>query len=432
MRNGAILLLSVSLLLAANVAAEPARRSAYLEYEASLSSIEVKTYAKETGLSAEEARLALAREDLADPQINALRAEFADRLAGVFWVRLPAQHIVVRLTGTGHVPERKIQTDAGAVPVKFLTGAAATTKQLAAALSSAGPKLRSAIPELNGTWVDETTGTIVLDIASSPASRRAYETERADIEKMIGFPVEFRFTPAPQDLISPPAAPKPAAQPGASARALPNVGGGRQLSGGAGQFCTTGFAVKHAITGVKGVLTAGHCFNDATYTNYPVPPEILPTVIVPTEMVMEAWGGTVDFQWHTFPPGQPVTSAYCVSFTDCSNVVIYGTTPTVGRTVCHMGRTTGKSCGTVTSVEYEFTGVCPNENQATCPSGFWTRVEGPNLACAGGDSGGPVFNGYNAFGLAKAALGTGTLPGGCNFMIVMPIGRIAPYSLRLL
>lgn len=226
MRNGALLLLSISLLLAANVAAEPAHRSAYLEHEASLSSIEVKTYAQETGLSAEEARLALAREDLADPQISALREEFAARLAGLFWARLPAQHIVVRLTGSGHVPDRKIQTDAGAVPVKFITGAAATTKQLAAALSEAGPNLRSTIPELHGAWVDETTGKIVLDIASSPASKRAYETERADIERMMGFPVEFRFMPAPQDLMSPPAAPKPADQPGASARALPNVGGG--------------------------------------------------------------------------------------------------------------------------------------------------------------------------------------------------------------
>lgn len=432
MRSGALLLLSISILLAADVTAEPSRRSAYLESANSVSSIEVKTYAQETGLGAEDARLALAREELAAPQIDALRAEFSGRIAGLFWVRLPAQHIVVRLTGSGHVPHREIRTDAGIVPVEFVTGADATVEQLAAALTAAGPDLRSTIPELTGAWVDETTGRIVLDVASPAPSKQAYDTERAAIEKLMGFPVEFRFLPPPQDLSTPPDTSKPGDKPAVPARALPNVGGGRQLTGGEGQFCTVGFAVKHAITGVKGVLTAGHCFNDATYTNYPVPPEILPTVIVPTEMIMEAWGGIVDFQWHSFPPGQPVTSAYCVSFTDCSNVVIYGSTPTVGSTVCHMGRTTGKSCGTVSTIGYEFNGTCPNTDPATCPSGKWIRVEGPNLACAGGDSGGPAFNGYNGYGLAKAAASTGPLAGACNFLIVMPISRIAPYSLLLL
>lgn len=200
MRHGALLLLCVSLLLAVDVAAEPSRRSAYLESEQSLASVEVKTYAQETGLSVEESRLALAREELAAPRITALRAEFSDRIAGLFWVRVPAQHLVVRLTGSGHVPDRQIQTEAGIVPVEFVTGAAATAEQLGAALSAAGPDLRNKIPELTGAWVDEKTGEIVLDVASPAVSKRAYDTERAAIEKLLGFPVEVRFLPVPQDL----------------------------------------------------------------------------------------------------------------------------------------------------------------------------------------------------------------------------------------
>jgi hypothetical protein len=199
MRNGAFLLLCVSLLMASNVTAEPGRRSAYLESERSLTSVEVKTYAQETGLDVEESRLALAREELAAPQISALRAEFVDRIAGLFWVRLPAQHIVVRLTGSGHVPRRNIQTEAGAVPVEFVTGAAATAERLDAALSAAGPYLRKLIPEVTGAWVDETTGKIVLDVASPAASERTYDAERATIEKLMGFPVEFRSSPALQE-----------------------------------------------------------------------------------------------------------------------------------------------------------------------------------------------------------------------------------------
>jgi hypothetical protein len=170
-----------------------------LESEKSLTSVEVKTYAQETGLDVEESRLALAREELAAPQISALRAEFADRIAGLFWVRLPAHHIVVRLTGSGHVPRRSIQTEAGNVPVEFVTGAAATAEQLSAALSAAGPDLRKMLPELTGAWVDERTGKVVLDVASPAVSKRAYDAERAAIEKLVGFPVEFRSSPALQE-----------------------------------------------------------------------------------------------------------------------------------------------------------------------------------------------------------------------------------------
>lgn len=213
MRNGALLLLCISFLLVANAAADPARRSAYLESEDSISSLEVKTYAQETGLSVEEARLALAREELAVPHIGALRAEFGERIAGLFWVRLPTQHIVVRLTGTGQVARREIQTAAGSVPVEFVTGAAATVEQLGAAHTAANADLRNRVPGLTGAWVDETTGKIVLDVATPALSKRAYETERAIIEKLMGFPVEFRFLPAPQDLIAPPEAGKPADKP---------------------------------------------------------------------------------------------------------------------------------------------------------------------------------------------------------------------------
>ncbi|GEM_PF-1800659 len=224
MRHCTLLLLLVSCLLTANVAAEPSRRSAYLESEKSLSSVEVTTYARQTGLSPEEARLALAREELAAPQISALRAEFSARMAGLFWVRLPSQRVVVRLTGSGDVVPRKIKTEAGIVTVDFVTGAAATADELGAALSAAGPSLRKAVPDLHGAWVDETTGKIVLDVASTAASKRAYDRERTAIEKLMGFPVEFRFLPAPQDLSTPAVPEKPANRPATSKRALPNAG----------------------------------------------------------------------------------------------------------------------------------------------------------------------------------------------------------------
>jgi len=76
------MLLFFSLSLAAGTEASPARRSAYLESDAALSGPPVTTYAREAGMGLEEARLALAREELAVPHISALKSEFADRLAG--------------------------------------------------------------------------------------------------------------------------------------------------------------------------------------------------------------------------------------------------------------------------------------------------------------------------------------------------------------
>lgn len=210
MRHVACLLLCVSLLLAAGTDASPARRSAYLESSDSLSTAPVTTYAREAGIGLGEARLALAREELAVPHISALRVEFADRLAGLFWARSPAQHIVVRLTGDGYVANREIKTEAGAVPVRFVTGVAATTVQLTARLQAAVPVLQKLIPEISGAWVDETTGRIVLAVAAPQTSKHVYDTERATIEAVVGFPVEFTFSPRPSDLIGPPVSARPA------------------------------------------------------------------------------------------------------------------------------------------------------------------------------------------------------------------------------
>lgn len=210
MRHGAYMLLFFSLSLAAGTEASPARRSAYLESDAALSGPPVTTYAREAGMGLEEARLALAREELAVPHISALKSEFADRLAGLFWARSPAQHIVVRLTGDGYVANREIKTEAGVVPVRFVTGAAATTVQLTARLQAAMPVLQELIPEISGAWVDETTGRIVLTVAAPQTSKHVYDAERATIEAVVGLPVEFRFSPPPSDLISSPLSARPA------------------------------------------------------------------------------------------------------------------------------------------------------------------------------------------------------------------------------
>src|SRR4029078_3188307 len=66
-----------------------------------------------------------------------------------------------------------------------------------------------------------------------------------------------------------------------------------------------------------------------------------------------------------------------------------------GDFVCHYGETTGTSCA-----EVELTDYAPPGALCGGPCGpSWVTVRGPG--CAPGDSGGPVFSGTVAFGIAK-------------------------------
>lgn len=190
------------------VASEPPLISAFMEPGVPEFAYEIDAYARERKVSPEAARLALARQDLAQRDVVLLNAEFAERLAGLFWVHSPRLQIVVRLTGDTPVADRVITTQAGEVPVRFVTGATATAEHLSQRLTAMMPALSLALPGLSGSWVDATTGTIVLDITVSEASRAAYRSERGEIERLLGYPVQFRFVAPPIDLLPPAGSPR--------------------------------------------------------------------------------------------------------------------------------------------------------------------------------------------------------------------------------
>jgi hypothetical protein len=49
------------------------------------------------------------------------------------------------------------------------------------------------------------------------------------------------------------------------------------------------------------------------------------------------------------------------------------------------------------------------------------RVEGQNLACFSGDSGGPFFIGTVALGILSSISSSGADPGECNYAVYMAI-----------
>ncbi len=82
-----------------------------------------------------------------------------------------------------------------------------------------------------------------------------------------------------------------------------------------------------------------------------------------------------------------------------------------GDFVCHYGESSGYSCAEVDLTDYAPPGsLCGGPCEPT-----WVTVKG--ALCIPGDSGGPVFSGEVAFGIAK---GINRSPsGGCNFFYYM-------------
>lgn len=400
--------------------------------DADADQVAIESYMAATGAPANVAKVELSRQLLAYEAVEALRREFAGRLAGLYWTSYPNQAVNVRLLGTSAVAPRKIETAAGPVSVIFKVGVSDTDAERQIKLKAAFPALRSMLPGFYGAGIDGITGEAIIDVRSPGGDARPYTAEKANIERVLGMPVRINVTPYETGSFEHNGEPPAGLAAIGDAQATYVVGGSKLSSGS--QYCTGGFTVRDPISGKRGILTAGHCPESLIYENYPVPPNTLPTVLIPATFQKRWWGGENDFQWHTFPDGISVSYSYCRSYSLCDGVVIInGLFPSVGATMCHMGVTTGASCGTLKTDYYEYDEtLCSNADPQTCPTGYWLRVVGPNLACSYGDSGGPVYFNNVAYGLAKGAAFTGVAKGQCSSLIVMPIRRVRDAGLIVL
>ena len=189
--------------------------------------------------------------------------------------------------------------------------------------------------------------------------------------------------------------------------------GGTSLSyrqgGGAG--CTSGFSAFSGDGTMRGIITAYHCTGNETAKNlyftdmYGTSHTL--TLSPPRE------SSNHDMALYLADTNTPIASRiddgtnYAQDIADRKS----RTSLKVGSTyLCHSGMTTHFSCGVVSSIntsvpsrEYKTDGtykqVCKT-NQSYCNN--FVTITSSNLKCDGGDSGGPVFSGYTAYGIVSS------------------------------
>lgn len=346
-------------------------------------------YAEQRQVLFPEAIRRLRIQEASVPATDRIAAEFSERLAGISIEHVPEYRIVVLLTGTEAVADRSLHVGGSTVPVVFRIGAKATHAQAILALRRHLIDLRSELPGARGAGYDQRTGEIVLLVRQEDADRFGVTAIRARAEAVSGVPVRVEINDLRESNMS--------------------LAGGGLIDGinptdGRRYRCTTGFVVTDGSR--SAIATAAHCPDDVIYRDPDGQGIRLP-------FDSQFGAGYQDVQINLSPlAGEPLfysdrkdgTLRKLTSWRNAAST-------RAGDFVCHWGESSGYSCGEVQLTDYAPPGaLCGGPCEPT-----WITVPGPS--CMAGDSGGPVFSGTTAFGIAKGI--NRNQAGGCNFYYYM-------------
>ena len=349
-------------------------------------------YAAQFSVAPDEALRRLKAQEASVAATDGIAREFAARLAGISIQHSPDFRIVVLLTGGDPVPER----DAAGVPVVFRTGAKATHAQALEALRKHLIDFRTDLPNARGAGYDQRTGEVVLLVTREDASRLGLEAIRARAEQVGGVPVRVVINELNESNMS--------------------VNGGGRVEGlnlqtNRRNLCTTAFVITNGET--NAITTAAHCPDELTYVDRDGTSVVLPMI--------GSWGAAyrdVQINGSAQSP-EPLfysnrgagTLRQLVSWRNVAST-------RAGDFICHYGESSGYSCATVELTDYAPPGdLCGGPCFPT-----WVTVKGPS--CVPGDSGGPVFSGEIAFGIAKGVNRASS--GECLFYYYMSTDYLPP------
>ncbi|MFC8598666.1 S1 family peptidase [Isoptericola sp. NPDC057191] len=166
--------------------------------------------------------------------------------------------------------------------------------------------------------------------------------------------------------------------------------------GGVGMAtCTAGFPATYQ--GTKGVVSAAHCGTSQNlYTNTAGTGAYVSTV-----RATQRHGATADIGYYRMPTGNYLSSSFFGSSASSATTLGGAVDVPKGATVCHRGKTTGWSCGKITSLSYKptYDNAC---NGSPCEAVF---VQVADAETKGGDSGGPWVSGRSPVGIHKGSGG---------------------------
>lgn len=330
---------------------------------------DAEQYAAQFGVTPGEALRRLKAQQETVAATDAITREFADRLAGISVEHSPEYRIVVLLTGNGNVADR----EAAGVRIVFRTGAKATHAQALTALRRHLIDLRSDMPNSRGAGYDQRTGDVVLLVTPQDAKRFGVAAIQARAEQVGGVPVEVVVNDLNEANMS--------------------VDGGGRVEGlnvetHRRNLCTTAFVVTNGET--NAISTAAHCPDDLTYVDRDGSTVSLPMI--------GSWGAAYRDVQLNGSANSPDPFFYSNRGAGTLRRVVSWrnvASTRAGDFVCHYGESSGYSCSVVELTDY----APPGELCGGPCSPTWITVRGPS--CVPGDSGGPVFSGEIAFGIAK-------------------------------
>jgi streptogrisin C len=161
-------------------------------------------------------------------------------------------------------------------------------------------------------------------------------------------------------------------------------------------ICTAGFVIRGISSGLKRLSTAAHCIQDLGGLNGTARYELLPPDggnATPITLMWKVPGSPSpslpDLGYTSHGSFTPFPSFYITNFDKREVHTAAQSRADVGTLLCHWGRSThAQECGHVTD-------SVANVNEACCV----TLVNGNEAAHLGGDSGGPWYYGFMAFGI---------------------------------
>ncbi|WP_375242959.1 hypothetical protein [Sphingomonas parapaucimobilis] len=354
--------------------------------------LDAAEYATLSGQAPMAAARELAVQEASVPLTDALKAEFADRLAGLPVGHAPF-HIDILLTGDVPVADRVVQVAGSPVLVRFRTGAYATHHQLVVALALHQTEIRASLTQPPGIGVDPRIGALVVMVARADAEAEPGDALRDRIARIAGVPVRIATLDT-------------------SDSDLADLQGGARLTGidrgnSRRYACTSGFIVRRGSD--SAIVTAAHCPDDLVWTDAERRQHPL--------TFLGQWGwGYQDVQVNGSPA--PLSPAIWSDTTKTISRRITGQRTRdqtrAGDIVCHRGERTGYSCAEVWIPDFAPAGdLCGGGCTPT-----WVAVRGPS--CRSGDSGGPVFLGGIAYGIVKGGSYRGG-DGSCAFYYYMSV-----------